>query len=126
MLNLSELNIVEPKTTEDNNSARVGGITLVYHKNSKRIIFSKRIINLLGNPEKVTFKFAGNYLILKGEEFEGFSLKSMSKQKVIYNANLIKEILDNFNIKFEDAFIKTFSNIEEIENVENTIAIKIN
>ena len=44
MLNLSELNIVEPKTTEDNNSARVGGITLVYHKNSKRIIFSKRII----------------------------------------------------------------------------------
>ena len=65
-------------------------------------------------------------MILKGEEFEGFSLKSMSKQKVIYNANLIKEILDNFNIKFEDAFIKTFSNIEEIENVENTIAIKIN
>jgi hypothetical protein len=49
----------------------------------------------------------------------------MNKSRVIYNAPLIKEILDFFKIPYDERFCKTFSEIEEIEGMENAVALKM-
>lgn len=125
MINLSQFEMDAPKASDNSSMSRDGGVTFVYHKNGKRIVFSKRILDLLGNPEKVKFGFINDYLIIMSSENEGFTLRDMNKQKVIYNAPLIKETLDRFGIQYDDRYCKTFSEIEEIEGKTDVIALKM-
>ena len=64
MIDLSQYNIEKPKTTDNANINRDGGVTFVYHKNGKRIVFSKRVLNMLDNPDRIEFGFIEKYLIL--------------------------------------------------------------
>ena len=125
MIDLTQFEMENPKATDNALISRDGGVTFVYHKNGKRIVFSKRVLELLGNPDKVKFGFINGYLIVIPSEDEGFGLRNMNKQKVIYNAPLIKEILDYFNILYNDCFCKTYSDIEEVEGKENVVALKM-
>ena len=125
MIDLTQFEMENPKATDNALISRDGGVTFVYHKNGKRIVFSKRVLELLGNPDKLKFGFINGYLIVIPSEDEGFGLRNMNKQKVIYNAPLIKEILDYFNILYNDRFCKTYSDIEEVEGKENVVALKM-
>ena len=126
MIDLSCFDLLEPKAKDTSCGVRDGGITFVYHKNGKRIVFSKRVLSFLGDPDRVQFGFIEGYLVISASENEdGFSLKDMNKSRVIYNAPLIKEILDFFKIPYDESFCKTFSEIEEIEGMENAVALKM-
>lgn len=126
MIDLTNFNIDTPTAKDISIGNREGGITFIYHKNGKRIVLSKRILTLLGNPNKINFGFIEDYLIIMPSEGDnGFTLKNMSQQKVIYNAPLIKEILEQYSIAYDDKFCKTFSEVEAVENCENTIAVKM-
>lgn len=125
MIDLSKYNIEKPKTTDNASINREGGVTFVYHKNGKRIVFSKRVLNMLDNPDKIEFGFIEKYLIISPSDKEGFLLKEMNKQKVIYNALLIKEIFDTYKIEYNDTYCKTFSNIEIVDTDKKIIAIEM-
>ena len=125
MIDLSKYNIEKPKTKDNSIAKSDGGITFVYHKNGKRIVFSKRVLTILGNPEMISFGFIENHLIISPTVDEGFTLKEMSKQKVIYNASLISEIFDYYNINYENDLCKTFSDIEIVDEDKNIIAINM-
>ena len=97
MIDLSLFDIETPKATDNSCGTREGGVTFIYHKNGKRIMFSKRILEMLGNPQRVKFGFVKEYLIIIPSDSEGFLLKKMNKQNVIYNADLIKEVLEYYS-----------------------------
>lgn len=119
-------NIIASKATVKpiNRCLSNGGITLVYHECGKRIEFSNNVLNMLGNPTCVTVSYADEYLLISSAE-EGYTLKSMSKRKVIYCAPLVKEILENFGIDYKSQTCITFTDIDTVEDEEKTIAVKI-
>ena len=49
----------------------------------------------------------------------------MGTRKVIYNAKLIKEILEHFDINYNEQTSFTFNNIETVEGINNAIAVKM-
>ncbi|MBQ3564417.1 MAG: hypothetical protein IJA21_07445, partial [Clostridia bacterium] len=74
------------------------------------------------------FFFADDNLVLISatEDEKGSNIiKSMLTRKVIYNANLVKEILEHFEIDYKGKNCFTFNEIEAVEGIENAVAVKI-
>lgn len=106
----------------------LGGITLVYHDKGKRIELSNRVVQMLKDPAHIKFCFTDKLLILisVNEDEEGANIiKWMNKRKVIYNAKLIKEILEHFKIDYNTKTSFTFNDIEAVDGIDNAIAVKI-
>ena len=110
------------------NSYGLGGITLVYHDKGKRVELSNRVVQMFKDPTYIKFFFKDNLLILLSvnEDTDGANLiKSMGTRKVIYNAKLIKEILEHFKIDYKSKTSFTFNDIETINGIDDAIAVKI-
>lgn len=110
------------------NSYGLGGITLVYHDKGKRVELSNRVVQMFEDPTHIKFFFKDNLLILLSvnEDEDGANLiKSMGTRKVIYNAKLIKEILEHFKIDYNSKTSFTFNDIEAVDGIDNAIAVKI-
>lgn len=106
----------------------LGGITLVYHDKGKRIELSNRVVQMLKDPVHIKFCFTDKLLILisVNEDEEGANIiKWMNKRKVIYNAKLIKEILEHFKIDYKSKTSFTFNDIEAVNGIDDAIAVKI-
>ncbi len=106
----------------------LGGITLVYHDKGKRIELSNRVVQMLKDPTHIKFCFTDKLLILisVNEDEEGANIiKCMSNRKVVYNAKLIKEILEHFKIDYNTKTSFTFNDIEAVDGIDNAIAVKI-
>ena len=110
---------------ESSISAREGGISFVYHKNGKRIVISKRILEIMNHPQKIAVGLLNDYLILLPDDENGYSLKTIGKQSVIYNSALIKEILDYFNIDYSKNICMTFSELEKVDGNNMAVAIRM-
>lgn len=106
----------------------LGGITLVYHDKGKRVELSNRVVQMLKDPTYIKFCFTDKLLILisVNEDEEGANIiKCMSNRRVIYNAKLIKEILEHFKIDYNTKTSFTFNDIEAVDGIDNAIAVKI-
>ena len=120
-MKLNELNLIETKATTNSRGRRSGGISLVYHKNGKRIEFSQSVLSMLGEPESLTFQLDKNYLVILADN-KGHKLNITGKRAVIYNAMLVKEIREFYNIQES---CSSYNEIETVEGLENAVAIKI-
>lgn len=124
MIKIEELNLIETKAIVNKNSCHSeGGVSFIYHKDGKRVEFSKRIYTMLGEPTNVTFKMSDDYLIIMADE-NGHKINKTEKstRAVIYNAALVKEILDFYGI---DESCSSYSEVETIEGFENAVALKM-
>ena len=120
-MKLNELHLIETKATTNSRGRRSGGISLVYHKNGKRIEFSQSVLSMLGEPESLTFQLDKNYLVILADN-KGHKLNITGKRAVIYNAMLVKEIREFYNIQES---CSSYNVIETVEGLENAVAIKI-
>ena len=129
MIKLEVQDLITAKSVANKgNSYGFGGITFVYHDKGKRIEFSNRVVQKLKNPTHIKFCFTDEYLILisVNENEDGANaLKNMCKRKVIYNANLIKETFEHFDINYKEQTSFTFNEIEAVDGIDNAIAVKI-
>ncbi len=99
-------------------------ITIVYAKTGKRIELSKSIHEILGNAEKVDFSFDSKQKIIFAFADENGSSVKMNKNKaVIYNAPLIKEIIDKFKLDFTEQTSISFEKYEAVDGNENVVGI---
>lgn len=121
---LQKIKVEKVITKPINRSLSNGGITFVYHECGKRLEFSNNVLEMLGNPNFVDISYADEYMLISAVE-DGFALKTMAKRKVIYNASLVKEILDHYSIEYENQTCFTFADIDTVEGEENTIAVKM-
>lgn len=125
MVKLNRDNMVAANATVNKGNSRgKGGVTLVYHENGKRIEFSKIVFEKLGNPTALDFSYCDEYLVITSSS-DGNLVKEMGAKKVIYNAELVKDILNHFNIDFSEQSCFTFSEFDFVEEMENSIAVKI-
>lgn len=120
-MKLNELHLIETKATTNSSGRRSGGISLVYHKNGKRIEFSQSVLSMLGEPESLTFQLDKNYLVILADN-KGHKLNITGKRAVIYNAMLVKEIREFYNIQES---CSSYNEIETVEGLEKAVAIKI-
>ena len=129
MIKLELQDLISTKSVANKgNSYGFGGITLVYHDKGKRVELSNRVVQMFKDPTHIKFFFKDNLLILLSvnEDEDGANLiKSMGTRKVIYNAKLIKEILENFKIDYNSKTSFTFNDIEAVDGIDNAIAVKI-
>ena len=129
MIKLELQDLISTKSVANKgNSYGFGGITLVYHDKGKRVELSNRVVQMFKDPTHIKFFFKDNLLILLSvnEDEDGANLiKSMGTRKVIYNAKLIKEILEHFKIDYKSKTSFTFNDIESVDGIENAIAVKI-
>ena len=129
MITLEVQDLINAKSVANKgNSYGFGGITFVYHDKGKRIEFSNRVVNMFEDPTYIKFCFTNEHLILisVNEDEDGANaIKTMNKRKVIYNSNLIKEILEHFDINYNEQTSFTFNNIETVEGINNAIAVKM-
>lgn len=120
-MKISELNLIETKATANSRGRRNGGISLIYHKNGKRIEVSQSVLSMLGKPESVTFQLDNNYLVISADK-DGHKLNVTGKRAVIYNASLVNEIRNYYDIQES---CSSYNEIETVEGLENAVAIKI-
>lgn len=120
--NLSRAKFFKTAVNRGTTGKKEGGVTFVFSKNGKRIEFSEKILEMLGQPTHINFKYDEHYIYLINDN-EGNILKNMGKRKVVYNSALIGELLEVFSLKIEGV-CKTFSDIEQIEG-EKAVAIKV-
>ena len=120
-MKINELHLIETKSTANSRGRRNGGISLIYHKNGKRIEFSQSVLSMLGEPESVAFQLDSNYLVISADK-NAHKLNVMGKRAVIYNAMLVKEIINFYDIQES---CSSYNEIETIEGLENAVAIKI-
>lgn len=99
-------------------------ITIVYAPTGKRIELSKKVHEMLGNAEKVEFLFDSDkkVLIVYPDE-NGSSVKINKNKAVVYDSELIKEIITEFNLDFENRSSMGFEKFEAVEGKENTVCI---
>ncbi len=103
-----------------------GGIAIVNSKNGIRVEFCKTILNMLGNPEKVKFLFLDDCLAIQNSsDNNAFHIRPMGARKVIYSADLVKELTEKYSLDFSDCCCKSFSEYNAIEGVENAVAIQM-
>lgn len=129
MIKLELQDLISTKSVANKgNSYGLGGITLVYHDKGKRVELSNRVVQMFKDPTHIKFFFKDNLLILLSvnEDEDGANLiKSMGTRKVIYNAKLIKEILEHFKIDYKSKTSFTFNDIEAVNGIDDAIAVKI-
>ena len=129
MIKLELQDLISTKSVANKgNSYGFGGITLVYHDKGKRVELSNRVVQMFKDPTHIKFFFKDNLLILLSvnEDEDGANLiKSMGTRKVIYNAKLIKEILEHFKIDYKSKTSFTFNDIEAVNGIDDAIAVKI-
>ena len=120
-MKINELNLIETKATANSRGRRNGGISLIYHKNGKRIEFSQSVLSMLGEPESVTFQLDNDYLVISADN-NGHNLNFTGKRAVIYNASLVSEIRKFYDI--QDS-CSSYNEIETVDGLENAVAIKM-
>ena len=103
-----------------------GGIVIVNSKNGIRVEFCKAILSILGNPERVTFLFLDDSMIIKNSaDNNGFHIRPMGVRKVIYSADLVKEVTEKYSLDFSSCCCKSFSEYNTFEGVDNAVAIQM-
>lgn len=101
------------------------GLKMMISKSRKTMTFGKNVLEKLDNPEKVDFAYKGDYLIISAEATSRYTLRNLHGKKVLYRGKLIREILDHFEIEYNEDFYKAFSEVEKIEGQGNTVSIKM-
>ena len=105
-----------------------GVLTIVKSKkNGKRIEFPPNFCEQLGIDKKVQLAFDGNALVVIPEtdkpEYPVYDLKDNGRKKVLYNAALVEEIVEQLNLDYGTCVSKTLNDVRLEEWGEVQIAI---
>ncbi len=103
-----------------------GDLTIVYADTGKRIELSKNVLDTLNNPQEIKFKYNADLklLAITSAEENGFKVKASKNKGIIYNASLIKEIIDKYSLNFEDKTSMSFS-INADYQIDNTVIVSL-
>lgn len=101
----------------------VGGVMSVVlsEKNGKRLVFSKELIDELCVEDELYIMHNGKSIMLSSEPLLGcpepFILRAYSAdRKVLYCADLVKEVAKILDLDFTDCVCRTLTNVEYNED----------
>lgn len=115
---------VASKCTDNIRRVGTGGISIVYSSNGKRLTLNASILNQLSSPESVQIAYTDDFIAIAnhiGETNTNYTLSRNGKSGVIYNAALIKEIINRYHLDFSSRTSMTFPVFEVQEKGDEKI-----
>lgn len=107
--------------------SKAGALSIVNAKTGSRLVFSNKLIERIGNPERVQISYNENdKTIIVGQALgnkENYVLKISGKKSIIYCKALVEEITEALELDFNNRTSLTFDTVEYLENDEGQIAI---
>lgn len=123
---INDFNAVKSRENSKHKRVTNGAISLINTKSGKRLIIAKSLISNLNNPSKVVIGLSKNKLAI-GEKLPAnenyFTVKDYKGKGVIYSADLVKEISEEFKLNFLNRTTITFTEVKYIEYEDTTVAI---
>lgn len=118
---LSLLKNFKPSTCSQNkNSGRKGGLSVVYAPTGKRLSLSSAILkHLPSDLDSIQIGYSDKYLLIGrylDNLYTSHKLKILGNSKVIYNTSLVEEIKDYYDLNFSNHSSLSFpvSKVEEV------------
>lgn len=96
-----------------------GGLSIICSPNGKRLTLNAMILENMNTPESIQIAYSAEFLAISthlGEANTDYLLKASGNHAVIYNAALINEIAERYELDFSNRTSITFSNIQLEEN----------
>lgn len=121
-------NLRPAKSTSNSRSSGPAGIISIINSDhsGKRLSLAAELMSELDNPETVQVSFTDTELTI-GESIPGcinnFTVKKNGKKGLVYAANLVVEICDNFDLDFSDKTSMTFQEVRYVTIDDNLIAL---
>ncbi|MFD1031859.1 hypothetical protein [Metaplanococcus flavidus] len=110
--NVPDLAEFEASTcTDSTRETGTGGMSIIYSANGKRLALNASIMNALSQPGSIQISYAGHVLALAnfiGETNTDYKLKKSGKTGVLYNTQLIHEIVERYELDYENRTSLTF------------------
>ena len=124
--NSSEFNIVSAKPYS-NNKSKSGVATLINSENGgRRLTTSRDLTERIGNPEAVTIAFDKSKIAISAIQLNSensFKLGRIGKKGVIYAADLVKKITEEYNLDYTRGVSITFHEVEYKVDGDKIVAI---
>ncbi|KIL45562.1 hypothetical protein KP77_28540 [Jeotgalibacillus alimentarius] len=123
--------ITYPEAKAGSSRSQHGGVLSIVNasKNSKRLMFSSKVSEHLNNPESVQIGFLDTGIIVAEhltETAESYVAKQTGKKKIVYNAELVREISEMFDLNFNGGVSLTFYEATYTEiNDEPVVVIRL-
>lgn len=117
MIDMKKLSALktEVKIRDDSKERGKGVLTIVYSKNGKRIEILEPLVKELQLETTVQFGIIDKGLVI-GERLPGIqqviTLKNSGKKKVIYSSDLVREIIKELGLDFNNRVSLTLSGVE--------------
>ncbi|WP_117161418.1 hypothetical protein [Paraliobacillus sp. X-1268] len=105
-----------------------GGLNVVYSKNGKRLSLNAAILTQLSNQSTVQIAYSENHIAIAnyiGDKNTNYTLKQQGKNGAIYNAALVKEIIERYQLDFSNRTSLTFP-VFEVQDKDDEMIVYIN
>jgi hypothetical protein len=102
---------VASKCTDTTRTVGSGGMSIVYSSNGKRLTLNAIILNHFRHQKTVQIAYADDFIAIAnymGESNTNYAVGKSGKNGVIYNAALVKEIVNRFRLDFSSRTSMTF------------------
>ncbi|GGJ80908.1 hypothetical protein GGR02_003510 [Anoxybacillus voinovskiensis] len=103
------------KTKPVTRTSEAGVLSIVYSKkNGKRVAISPDVIREIGNPKTVQIARSPKAIAISehlGEWNANYELKTAAGKRIIYSSDLVRHLVDYYNLNFEDRTSITFSDV---------------
>ncbi|WP_337019534.1 hypothetical protein [Oceanobacillus massiliensis] len=128
MEQLTKLNLgdFESSVCEDKRrSVSAGGFSVIHSNNGNRVILNeKKVLHYLAEQDAVQIAYSAKYLAVANfisENNTDYTLSKSGKNGVIYNSELVKEIVERYDLDFSDRTSQTFPVYEAQEMESGTV-----
>lgn len=91
-----------------------GLVSIIWAPSGKRITFDQSLIHDLGINETIQIGYNENQLLLAadlGTTYKNRKLKQQKSKSVLYDTALIKELIKQFNLDYQDVTSRTFDEV---------------
>lgn len=126
---LLDITTFEASTCSDiNRFVGSGGLTIVFSNNGKRASMNDATLGKFPHQDSVQFAYSDDVIAIAnyiGETNTDYKLNKSGKNGVIYNASLVKEIVDRYHLDFSNRTSLTFP-IMDIQEAEDGTIVYVN
>lgn len=110
---------------------REGVMSIIYAKTGKRVTLDKKLLDAIECKDNVKFSFNENLVAIAKElpnNNNSFNIKLGKSKGNIYSADLVKELIKQYNLDFANRTSITFNDVEyvDIDGVKVAILKVIN
>lgn len=107
-------------------SVEKGVISIIYAPTGKRVLFSQSLINDLGIDDMIQIGYTDSQLLLGsnlGPHYKNRKLKKQKFKSVLYDAALIKELINQFALDYQGVTSRTFDDVSFKQVQGNKVAV---